>query len=145
MRCALAIGLAGAALVLAGCGSSSPAARLPGLTAAKLVRIETLARNFAKSEQDANPSSATVFATRRHAANIALGGSAGILKDIPVYLVVVHGSFVCKYCDGYTPPGPAHVLTIMLDREKLNSLSGGGLGGRVDTRRIGPSLRLPLG
>ena len=74
MRRALA--LVAALGFLAGCGSSTPTATsLPGLTPAKLAQIRADALATARFNKDAHPSSVTVYASRRHEANIAAGAA----------------------------------------------------------------------
>lgn len=148
MKRALALGaaLVGAALLASGCASSRHATSLPGLTAKKLVRIEAMVRTTARADGDAHPSSATVFASRRHEANIAAGAGTGVPGVQPVYLVVIHGHFVCKGCSGpagHAPPR-GHVITLVLTRKTLQGLDF-GIGGPVNTSKVGPGLPLTLG
>jgi hypothetical protein len=104
MKHALLAGLAliGAALLAGGCAGSRHATSLPGLTPTRLVRIEAMVRTTATADGDAHPSRATVFASRRHEANIAAGAGTGVPGRQPVYLVVIRGHFVCSGC---TAPG----------------------------------------
>jgi len=129
-----------------GCGSSSHATSLPGLTAAKLARLKAIASDAAKANGDAHPSSVIVFASRRHEANIAAGAGTGVIGSEPVYLVVIRGHFVCSGCSG--PPGSSppkgDVMTMVLDRNTLQGLDS-GIGGPVDTSKVGPGLTLALG
>jgi hypothetical protein len=145
---ALAIGLA---LTAGACGGShqsqsSRVTSLPGLTATKLARLEAMVRDAAKAEGDAHPSSATVFASRRHEANIAAGAGSGVPGSGPVYLVIVRGHFVCNDCTGPANVAPPRgtVITMVLDRRTLQGLDG-GIGGHVDTSEVGPGLPLRLG
>ena len=140
--------LASMALLAGGCGSSSHVISLPGLTAAKLARLKAIARQDAKANGDAHPSSVMVFASRRHEANIAAGAGTGVFGSQPVYLVVIRGYFVCSACS--RPPGASgappqgDVITMVLDRQTLQGLDG-GIGGRVDTSNVGSGLPLALG
>ena len=148
MKRALVIGtgLASLALLVGGCGSSSQATSLPGLTGAKLAKLKAIARNAAKANGDAHPSSAMVFASRRHEANIAAGAGTGVIGSQRVYLVVIRGHFVCSGCSGplgYVPP-KGDVITMVLDRTNLQSLDF-GIGSPVDTSKVGPGLPLALG
>lgn len=133
------------ALLAGGCGGSRHASSLPGLTAKKLVRLEAIVRNAAKADGDAHPSSVMVFATRRHEANVAAGAGTGVPGSQPVYLVVARGSFVCSDCSG--PAGAAaprgNVITMVLARRTLQGLDS-GIGGHVDTSKVGPGLPLQL-
>jgi hypothetical protein len=151
------VGLVGAALlsvaVLAGgCGSSHNATALPGLTPAKLGRLKAIVSTAAKGNGDAHPSSVMVFATGRHEANIAGGAGSGIPGNAPVYLVIVRGQFVCKGCSSPAVPTSSgrswhprgNVMMMVLDRNTLQSLDG-GIGGQVDTSKVGPGLQLRLG
>ncbi len=144
--------LVGVFLVASGCGSAhqpsgtgSQATSLPGLTAAKLAKLTTLARSTATADGDAHPTSATVFASRRHEANIAAGAGTGVFGRQPVYLLVLNGSFTCSDCTG--PPGGAEpkgdVVTLVVDRSTLRGLDF-GFGGPVDTSNVGPGLPLRL-
>jgi hypothetical protein len=148
MRRLAAVGIAfvSAALLTTACGSSHRAISLPGLTTTKLVRLKALARTAAKTEGDAHPSSATVFASGRHEANIAAGAGTGVPGSEPVYLVIIRGHFVCSDCTGPANAAPPHgnVITMVLDRKTLRGLDG-GIGGHVDTSKVGPGLPLRLG
>lgn len=137
--------LVGAALLAGGCGSSRHATSLSGLTRAKLARLEAMVRSAAKASGDAHPTSATVYASRRHEANIAAGAGSGIPGTQPVYLVVVRGNFVCDACTGPAGAAPphGHVITMVLARKTLRGLDG-GIGGQVDTSKVGPGLTLQL-
>lgn len=76
------VALVGASLLASGCGSSRQASSLPGLTAAKLVKLTAMVRSAARANDDAHPSGATIYASRRHEANIAAGaGSAFALRS----------------------------------------------------------------
>ncbi len=138
------------ATIAAGCGgghvASSSSSSLPGLDAKKVAKIEALVKSNARADGDAQPSSAWVYASRRHEANIAAGAGSGVPGSQPVYLVVVQGRFVCSSCSG--PPGHApprgSVMTFVLDRKTLSGLDF-GIGGHVDTGALGPGLRLSLG
>jgi hypothetical protein len=138
--------LVSAVLLAGGCGNSRHATSLPGLTATKLLRLKAIVRAAAKADGDAHPSSVMVFASRRHEANIAAGAGTGVPGAQPVYLVVVRGHFVCNACSG--PAGHAAprgtVITMVLDRKTLQGLDG-GIGGNVDTSKIGPGLPVRLG
>lgn len=130
---------------LVGCGGSRHATSLPGLTPAKLARLEAIVRSTATADGDAQPSSVMVYASRRHEANIAAGAGTGVYGRTPVYLVIMRGHFVCDSCTG--PAGSAaptgNVVTMVLARKTLQGLDG-GIGGRTDTRGVGPGLPLPL-
>lgn len=141
-----AAALVGATLFAGGCAGSRHATALPGLTAKRLARLEAMVRTTAKADGDAHPSSATVFASRRHEANIAAGAGTGVFGSQPVYLVVVRGRFVCTGCSGpagHTPPR-GDVITMVLARRTLQSLDF-GIGGHVNTSKVGPGLPLVLG
>jgi hypothetical protein len=143
---ATGIALVSVALIAGGCGSSRRATSLPGLTAAKLVKLRAIVRYAAKADGDAHPSSVMVFASRRHEANIAAGAGTGVLGSQPVYLVVTRGHFICNACSGpanHAPPR-GNVITMVLDRRTLHGLDF-GIGGHVDTSRVGPGLPLRLG
>jgi hypothetical protein len=63
----------------------------------------------------------------------------------PVYLVIARGSFVCSDCSGpasSTPPRGS-VIMMVLARKTLQGLDG-GIGGNVDTSKVGPGLPLQL-
>ncbi|HZS31417.1 MAG TPA: hypothetical protein VFA37_09185 [Gaiellaceae bacterium] len=142
---ALTAVLASAALLAAGCGSSHQATTLPGLTAAKRARIQAVARQTARADGDAHPSSITVFASGRHEANVAAGAGTGVIGSQPVYLVVIRGHFVCSGCSGpagSTPP-TGDVITLVLDRTTLRNLDF-GIGGNAHTSMLGPGLPLRL-
>lgn len=102
-------------------------------------------KEAAKGYGDAHPSSVTVFATRRHEANIAGGAGTGVPGSQPVYLVIARGHFVCSGCSG--PAGAAaprgNVIMMVLDRRTLRGLDG-GIGGHVNTSGVGPGLQLQL-
>jgi hypothetical protein len=108
-------------------GSRHHATSLPGLTATKLVRLETIVRGAARADGDAHPSSATVFASRRHEANIAGGAGSGVPGNQPVYLVIIRGHFVCNDCSGpaNAVPPRGNVIMMVLDRWTLRGLDGG--------------------
>jgi hypothetical protein len=135
------------AAVAAGCASGPQASSLPGLTPTKLAKIEAMVRRDATADGDANPTSAVVYASRRHEANIATGAGTGVVGEQPVYLVVIQGDFTCTTCGG--PPGhtPPHgtVITLVLGREKLNGLDFGIGGQQPDTSSLGPGVPVPLG
>lgn len=122
------------------------AGSLPGLTAAKLARLEAMARNAASVEGDSHPSSAVVFASRRHEANIAAGAGSGVPGSRPVYLVVIRGHFTCADCTGPAGAAPPRgdVITMVLDRRTLRVLDG-GIGGHVNTSEVGHGVPLRLG
>ena len=147
MRRVLAVGIAlvSTALLAGGCGTSRHATSLPGLTATKLVRLRAIVREAAKADGDAHPSSVMVYATRRHEANVAGGAGTGVPGSQPVYLVIARGHFVCSGCRG--PAGAAaprgNVIMMVLDRRTLRGLDG-GIGGNVDTSKVGPGLPIPL-
>jgi hypothetical protein len=86
-----------------------------------------------------------VFATRRHEANIAGGAGTGVPGRQPVYLVTARGHFICSNCSG--PAGAAvprgNVIMMVLDRGTLRGLDG-GIGGNVDTSKVGLGLPLQL-
>ncbi len=135
-----------AALLAGGCGGSRHATTLPGLTATKLVRLKAIVGEAAKAEGDVHPSSVMVFATRRHEANIAGGAGTGVPGSQPVYLVIARGHFVCSDCTGPAgAPAPrGNVIMMVLDRRTLRGLDA-GIGGHVDTSKVGPGLPLQLG
>ncbi len=88
-----------------------------------------------------------VFASQRHEANIAAGAGTGVFGRQPVYLVVLRGHFVCYACSrpsSAVPPQRGDVITMVLDRKTLQGLDG-GIGGHVDTSKVGPGLPLALG
>lgn len=145
-RVGAATALVVAVLAAGGCGRGRHATSLPGLTKAKLAKLEAMVRTTAKADGDANPSSATVFASRRHEANIAAGAGSGVPGSQPVYLVVVRGTFVCNDCSRPAGAAPPHgdVITMVLARRTLRGLDG-GIGGKVDTSNVGPGLPLQLG
>ena len=142
------VALLSASVLLSACGSSRQAATsLPGLTAAKLAKLTAMVRKEATLGGDPHPSGVMIYASRRHEANIAAGAGTGVPGEQPVYLLVARGQFVCSTCSG--PPGnfqPPHgnVITMVVDRRTLQDLDG-GIGGRVDTSRLGPGLPLALG
>jgi hypothetical protein len=146
--CVAVAALVGASLLVSGCGSShqASATSLPGLTAAKLAKLETSVRSMARVNGDANPTGATIYASRRHQANIAAGAGTGVIGEQPVYLVVVRGEFVCNSCSG--PPGhtapSGNVITSVVDRNTLQGLDF-GIGTQVDTSKLGPGLQLAVG
>jgi hypothetical protein len=148
MKRALAVGtaLASTALLVGGCGSGSHATSLPGVTAAKLAKLKAIARDASAGDGDAHPSSAMVFASRRHEANIAAGAGTGVVGTQPVYLVVIRGHFVCAGCSGPRGAAPpkGDVITLVLDRKMLQRLDF-GIGGGVNTSKVGPGLPLGLG
>jgi len=148
MRDALAFGalLVSIAVLGAGCGGSRHATSLPGLTATKLARLKTIVKDAAKASGDAHPSSVMVYASRRHEANIAAGAGSGVPGSDPVYLVVAQGHFICTGCTGPAGAAPPRgdVITMVLDRKTLRGLDG-GIGGPVDTSKVGPGLPLRLG
>jgi hypothetical protein len=119
---------------------------LPGFTAAKLVRLEAMARDAARAEGDPHPLGAMVFASRRHEANIAAGAGSGVPGNRPVYLVVIRGHFICTDCTGPAGAAPPHrdVITMVLDRKTLRGLDG-GIGGHVNTSTVGQGVPLRLG
>src|SRR5437868_158889 len=146
MKIAAALPVLLCMVAAAGCGSSHPdATSLPGLTHAKLVQLKAIVRSTAKADGDGHPSSVTVFASRRHEANIAAGAGTGVFGSQPVYLVVVRGHFTCTGCSG--PPGhtapSGDVVTMVLDRTTLGGLDF-GIGGSVDTSKLGPGLPVQL-
>jgi hypothetical protein len=145
MKRALAAGLIVLA-VAAGCGGSSHAKSLPGLTAAKLAKLKSIALLDARADGDAHPSSVTVYASRRHEANVAAGAGSGVFGSEPVYLVVVQGKFVCGNCTGPAGAAPpkGNVMTLVLGRTKLQQFDF-GIGGQVDTGALGPGLPVSLG
>lgn len=105
-----------------------------------------MAKAAAKANGDADPSSVTVFASRRHEANIAAGAGSGVPGSQPVYLVIIRGTFVCTGCTrpaGAAPPR-GDVMTMVLTRKTLRGLDS-GIGGQVDTSKVGPGLPLQLG
>jgi hypothetical protein len=144
--CVAVAALVGASLLASGCGSSRQATSLPGLTEAKLMKLAASVKAMAKANGDAHPSGAIIYASRRHEANIAAGAGTGVFGEQPVYLVVVRGQFVCNSCSG--PPGHTaprgNTITTVVDRKTLQGLDF-GIGGRVDTRKLGAGLRLTLG
>jgi hypothetical protein len=135
------------AALVAGCGSSGHATSLPGLTPAKLTQIETIAIRDASANGDAHPSSGVVYASRRHEANVASGAGTGVAGEQPVYLVVLHGDFVCTGCGG--PPGHkaprGDVITLVLDRKTLHGLDFGIGEQQIDTSSLGPGVSLSFG
>ena len=147
MRDFVAVGavLVSVAVLGAGCGSSQHATTLPGLTATKLARLKTIVKDAAKADGDAHPSGVMVFASRRHEANIAAGAGSGVPGSQPVYLVVARGHFICTGCTGPLGAAPprGNVITMVLERKTLRGLDG-GIGGQVDTSKVGPGLPLQL-
>jgi hypothetical protein len=144
---ALAVGTAVVGIsLLAGCGGSHHASSLPGLTTKKLATLTALARSAAKADGDAHPSSAMVYASRRHEANVAAGAGTGVPGRQLVYLVVVRGHFICTGCSGPAGAAPPRgdVITMVVSRKTLRGLDD-GIGGRVDTSKVGPGLPLQLG
>ena len=119
---------------------------LPGLTAARLVKLRAMVRSAVKTNGDAHPSSVMVYASRRHEANIAAGAGTGVFGHQPVYLVVARGHFTCSGCGGPGPSTPpsGSVITLIVDRTTLQSLDF-GFGGQVDTSMLAPGLPLQLG
>ena len=87
-----------------------------------------------------------VFASRRHEANIAAGAGTGVFGNQPVYLLVLHGHFVCSGCSGPAGHKAPHgdVITTVLDRTTLQDLDF-GVGGEVDTSKLSPGLQLQIG
>jgi hypothetical protein len=144
--CVAVAALMGASLLASGCGSGRQATSVPGLTGAKLVKLAASVRAMAKANGDAHPSGAMIYASRRHEANIAAGAGTGVFGEQPVYLVVVRGQFVCNSCSGprghIAPRG--NIITTVVDRKTLQGLDF-GIGGRVDTSKLGPGLPLALG
>jgi hypothetical protein len=137
--------LLGASLLATSCGSSRQASSLPGLTAGKLVELTAKVRRAARVNGDSHPSSVMVFASRGHEANTVAG--AGVPGKRRVYLVVVHGWFVCHACSSPGPPAKVprvNVITMVVDRRTLQNL-GGSIGGNVHTSKLGPGLALALG
>ena len=139
--------LVSASLLASGCGSTRHASSLPGLTPGKLARLTAMAKRAARLSGDAHPSSATVYASRRHEANIAAGAGSGIPGEQPVYLVVIRGNFVCSDCSAparvlSAPRG--NVITMVVGRSTLQGLDG-GIGDQVDTSKLGPGLPLAVG
>ena len=131
---------------LAACGSSTRSATsLPGLTSAELAKIRVDALATARFNKDAHPSSVTVYASRRHEANIAAGAGTGVFGEQPVYLVVLRGNFLASYPSAPGPIAPKRtsVITMVLDRKTLRQLDY-GFGSQVDTSKIGPGLPLRL-
>jgi len=130
---------------LAGCGGTHHASSLPGLTQAKLTRLEAIVEKTAKADGDAQPSSVMVYASRRHEANIAAGAGTGVFGETPVYLVIMRGNFVCNGCTG--PLGAAaptgDVVTMVVARKTLQGLDG-GIGGNINPSGVGPGLPLSL-
>src|SRR5262249_3842187 len=113
--------LIGASLLASGCGSSRPASSAAGLTSAKLAKLAASVKSMARANGDAHPSGAMIYASRRHEANIAAGAGTGVYGEQPVYLVVVHGNFVCNLCSGprgHTAPRGT-VITSVVDRKTL--------------------------
>jgi hypothetical protein len=55
------VALVGASLLASGCGSSPQASSLPGLTAAKLVKLKAMVMSAAEANGDAQPSGATIY------------------------------------------------------------------------------------
>jgi hypothetical protein len=138
--------LVSASLLASACGSARQASSLPGLTAGKLAELKAMVKRAATVNGDTHPSSATVYASRRHEANIAAGAGSGIPGEQPVYLVVIRGHFVCSRCS--SPGGSAvphgNVLTMVVGRSTLQDLDG-GVGGQVHTSKLGPGLPIAVG
>jgi hypothetical protein len=145
MRRALAV-VAALGFVTA-CGSSSrTATSLPGVTPSVLAKLRADALATARFNKDAHPSSVTVYASRRHEANIAAGAGTGVLGEQPVYLVVLEGNFLASYPSAPGPRAPERTrfITMILDRKTLRQLDY-GFGGSVNTSTIGSGLQLRLG
>ncbi len=140
------VALVGASLLASGCGSSRQASSLPGLTAAKLAKLKAMVMSAARANGDAHPSGATIYASRRHEANIAAGSGSGVPGAQPVYLVVIRGHFVCGGCSspgGTANPPSGDVITSVVDRKTLQDLDF-GIGSQVDTSKLAPGLPLSL-
>ena len=145
---AVATVLASTALLISGCASGGrPATSLPGLTSAKIAKLETLAQAGASGEGDPHPSSASVFAATWHQAIRATGGFVNIngVPDTPVYVLVVRGHFHCAGCspDG-SAPWRGEILAWVLGRKTLRVLDGGGGLDHIDTSALGPAETLTL-
>ena len=110
--------------------------------------LAALAERMAGASQDAHPSQAVYVKSLRGLANAVLSGDVVDGSQIPVYVVVLTGTFTGGVW-AYVPPGAAvptgRLLTLVVDARNGDTLDV-GLGNSLhgSLRHLGPVHPLPL-
>jgi hypothetical protein len=141
------------ALVLSACGGgregqSSVSDRAPELPPdqATLARVEQIATHTATQLRDSALESARVYATTRKTANLA-AARAEVDSDQPVYLIVLHGTFVAvgvPHPAGAVPDAKGHIVRLVWD-PATDSVTDWGIGNNEpDTAKLGRGLPLDI-
>jgi hypothetical protein len=120
--------LVAAVLAVAGCGVATSATGLP-VPKSAVARLTAIAKRAARINGDRHPVWATaVLTTHAKALRSATPGDfVSNRRHTPVYLVTIHGRFICNTCSG--PPGGkaprGTYISLVLDTKKFGGMDYG--------------------
>ena len=113
----------------------------PAPTAAQISQLKTLAGQVSASYGESNPTSGTVVASMRTAANRLVNG-AEISDDATVYVLDVYGHFVAMRHPRGVPAPSGTVLTIIVDAATMTPVDTTISKTAPDLSGLGPTQNL---
>ena len=104
---------------------------------AKLARLEKLAMRAAVANEDAHPYRIEVVPTNARAVGV-------FGRHRPVYLVIVYGHFICRYCSApFGVPIPIGTIVAIIVDAKTSQIPAGSFGDQAPaTAGLGPVVTI---